>query len=60
MNLRGEGLGELSRIVRKAQISNLPWRCDELQTLDLSEVSGISEHVDVEELCDIVVPCERI
>jgi hypothetical protein len=33
---------------------------DELQALDLSEVSRVTEHVDVEEFGNIVVSSERV
>lgn len=34
--------------------------CDELEALDLAEMRGISEHVDVEQLRDIVVARVRV
>lgn len=33
---------------------------DELQTLDLTKMSWITEHVDVEQLSDVIVSRERI
>jgi hypothetical protein len=37
-----------------------PRTSHQLQTFDLAEMRGISKHVDVEQLCDVVMPRERV
>lgn len=36
------------------------WRRDELETFDLSKVCRVAQHVDIQQLCNVIVPCKRV